>query len=260
MPSYRLEQASTGRAGCQNKDCKDQKIKIAKGELRLGTWVDNERIQSFFWRHWGCTTPKLIASLNEIVNTDEDSKDFDQLDGFEDLTPENQEKVKRAVEQGHVDDDEWKGDVEMNRPGKTGFRKRGSKKVAPAAEESEAEEKSPEPKAKKRGRQSTKAEAEDQTEEAPEAKKPKRAARGKAAKEEVDHDAAVQAKPKTPRKGRASKNNTVEKPSNPPAKPAAKSGAKRQRKAAAENNEAEPVEEKPVEEKSKRGRKKKSAA
>ncbi|BAE60938.1 unnamed protein product [Aspergillus oryzae RIB40] len=108
MPSYRLEQASTGRAGCQNKECKDEKVKIAKGELRLGTWVDTERIQAFFWRHWGCVTPRIIASLNENLG-DGDEKDYEQLDGFEDLTPENQEKVKKALEQGHVDDDEWKG-------------------------------------------------------------------------------------------------------------------------------------------------------
>lgn len=46
------ELASTGRAGCQNKECKDQKAKIEKGELRFGTWVDSQNFQSFFWRHW----------------------------------------------------------------------------------------------------------------------------------------------------------------------------------------------------------------
>ena len=51
-PNLETEQASTGRAGCQNKECKDEKVKIAKGELRLGTWVDTERIQAFLWRHW----------------------------------------------------------------------------------------------------------------------------------------------------------------------------------------------------------------
>ncbi|KAB8078940.1 hypothetical protein BDV29DRAFT_165567 [Aspergillus leporis] len=264
MVSYRLEQASTGRAGCQNKECKDQKVKIAKGELRLGSWVDTERIQAFFWRHWGCVTPKIISNLIEMVGEDED-KDYEQLDGFEDLSEENQEKIKKALEQGHVDDEDWKGDVEMNRPGKVGFRKRVSKKQAAAAEDSEAEEKSPEPKPKKRGRQPTKDEADDQTEEAPEAKKTKRTTRGKrvpdankAAKEESDDDTAPEPdpKPKATRKGRASKKETEEKePSKAPPKAAAKPAAKRQQKAAAEDDEAEPVEEKP-----KRGRKKKTAA
>ncbi|KAE8367706.1 hypothetical protein BDV27DRAFT_123523 [Aspergillus caelatus] len=265
MPSYRLEQASTGRAGCQNKECKDEKVKIAKGELRLGTWVDTERIQAFFWRHWGCVTPRIIASLNENLG-DDDEKDYEQLDGFEDLTPENQEKVKKALEQGHVDDEEWKGDVEMNRPGKNGFRKRGSKKKTAAAEESEAEEKSPEPKTKKRGRQSIKEEAEDQAEEAPETKKPKKGARGKraseadkATKEEADDNAATPVKPRATRKGRASKNDTEDKESPEAPAKAAKPAAKRQRKSAAKDDEAETVEEEPAEEKPKRGRRKKTA-
>ncbi|GAB1202064.1 hypothetical protein APSETT445_000675 [Aspergillus pseudonomiae] len=287
MPSYRLEhypnleteQASTGRAGCQNKECKDEKVKIAKGELRLGTWVDTERIQAFFWRHWGCVTPRIIASLNENLG-DGDEKDYEQLDGFEDLTPENQEKVKKALEQGHVDDEEWKGDVEMNRPGKNGFRVRGSKKKTAAAEpmynvskqcmqESEAEAKSPEPKTKKRGRQSIKDEAEghaeDHAEETPETKKPKtgargkRASQGKATKEEADDDAATPAKPRATRKGRASKNDTEDKESPKAPTKATKPAAKRQRKAAAKDDEAEPVEEEPAEEKPKRGRRKKTA-
>ncbi|KAE8381010.1 hypothetical protein BDV26DRAFT_256321 [Aspergillus bertholletiae] len=267
MPSYRLEQASTGRAGCQNKECKDEKVKIAKGELRLGTWVDTERIQAFFWRHWGCVTPRIIASLSENLG-DGDEKDYEQLDGFDDLTPENQEKIKKALGQGHVDDEEWKGDIEMNRPGKNGFRKRGSKKKMAAAEESEAEEKSPEPKTKKRGRPSIK----DEAEEAPETKKPKKGARGKraseadkATKEETDDDTAAPAKPKATRKGRAPKSNTEVKESPKAPTKTAKPAAKRQRKAAAKTDEsepveAEPVEEEPAEEKPKRGRRKKSAA
>lgn len=35
--------------------------------------------------------------------------DFDSLDGYDEISSENQEKVKQAVNQGHVDDDDWKG-------------------------------------------------------------------------------------------------------------------------------------------------------
>lgn len=31
------------------------------------------------------------------------------IDGYDDLPPQAQEKVKRALEQGHVDDDDWNG-------------------------------------------------------------------------------------------------------------------------------------------------------
>jgi hypothetical protein len=34
---------------------------------------------------------------------------MDMVDGYEDLPTEAQEKVRRAVEQEHVDDEDWKG-------------------------------------------------------------------------------------------------------------------------------------------------------
>jgi ubiquitin-conjugating enzyme E2 O len=55
-------------------------------------------------------TPKIISNLNETIEElSGDKKDPEAIDGFEDLSPENQERVVRALEQGHVDDDEWKG-------------------------------------------------------------------------------------------------------------------------------------------------------
>ena len=52
----------------------------------------------------GCVTPKQLGNLSETIDGN-----FDYLDGYEDLTPELQEKVKLALEQGHVDDNDWKG-------------------------------------------------------------------------------------------------------------------------------------------------------
>ncbi|KAI1911116.1 hypothetical protein LOZ12_004524 [Ophidiomyces ophidiicola] len=125
MPTYRVEEASTGRAGCKNKECQDKKEKILKGELRLGSWVDTERFQSWSWKHWGCVTPRQVSTLQEIVGED---KNFSDLDGFDEISAENQDKIREAVEHGHVADSDWKGDVEVNRPGKSGFRVRASKK------------------------------------------------------------------------------------------------------------------------------------
>ncbi|KAL4957244.1 hypothetical protein BDW69DRAFT_156725 [Aspergillus filifer] len=129
MPSYRVEHASSGRALCQNKECKDQKIKITKGELRHGSWVDSGQYQSWSWRHWGCVTPKVISNINDLIGEGDD-RDLDMLDGYDELPSDLQDKIKRALEQGHVDDADWKGDVEVNRPGQTGFRIRASKKKA----------------------------------------------------------------------------------------------------------------------------------
>ncbi|GIJ87913.1 hypothetical protein Asppvi_006826 [Aspergillus pseudoviridinutans] len=261
MGTYRLEAASTGRAGCQNKECKEEKLKIGKGELRLGTWVDTERFQSFFWRHWGCVTPKIIANLNEAVEeASGDSKDLDAIDGFEELPSEYQEKIRKALEQGHVDDEDWKGDPEMNRPGMTGFRKRAPKKKKGDEEEaetaSEKEEKTP--KSKKRGRAQT---DKDKPEEKATAPKAKRAKKGSRAKQESDteddgdqqqesDEEEVQPKPTVTKRGRVSKAAAEEKAP----KASEKLPAKRQRKSVGEaGDEAEPVEEKP-----KRGRRKKS--
>ncbi|PGG98932.1 alkaline phosphatase D [Blastomyces parvus] len=125
MPTYRIEEASTSRAGCKNKECQEKKEKILKGELRLGTWVDTENFQSWAWKHWGCVTPRQIASIQEIVG---DERDCTLIDGYDEISAENQEKFREAVAQGHVSDADWKGDVEVNRPGKSGFRVRVSKK------------------------------------------------------------------------------------------------------------------------------------
>lgn len=46
------EIAAQGRAGCRAPDCLEERSKIAKGELRVGTWVDNATFQAWYWRHW----------------------------------------------------------------------------------------------------------------------------------------------------------------------------------------------------------------
>ncbi|KAL2222518.1 poly polymerase and DNA-ligase Zn-finger region-domain-containing protein [Thermoascus aurantiacus ATCC 26904] len=216
MPTYRLEEASTSRAGCQNKECKDEKIKIMKGELRLGTWVDNERFQSFFWRHWGCVTPKIIANLKETLTGSSGEIDYTLLDGYEELSPENQAKVRKALEQGHVADSEWKGDPEFNRPGMTGFRKREPKKKTGAEAkdgESDIEQESPKPKKRGRGAADGKADGKPKNDTvAPAAKKAKKEDHGKPAADEDDGKAAeTSPKPTKPvsKRGRPPKTAAV---------------------------------------------------
>ena len=55
--------------------------------------------------------------------------DMDLIDGYDELDTEAQTKIKRALEQGHVDDEDWNGDVEMNRPGQKGFYTAATKKA-----------------------------------------------------------------------------------------------------------------------------------
>ncbi|KAL8896474.1 MAG: hypothetical protein Q9207_007683 [Kuettlingeria erythrocarpa] len=115
--------AVSKRAICRNAECKKQSIKIDKGALRLGSWVDYGENQSWAWKHWGCVTPVQIASLKTA--TDGDLK---MLDGYDDLPSDSQVKIGQAFEDGHVADNDWRGDPEQNRPGMKGFRSPAAKK------------------------------------------------------------------------------------------------------------------------------------
>ncbi|KAL9018266.1 MAG: hypothetical protein Q9185_004432 [Variospora sp. 1 TL-2023] len=186
-----LEMAKSKRAICRNTECKKQSIKIDKGELRLGSWVDYGENQGFAWKHWGCVTPLQIASIKDATEDD-----LDMLDGYEELPDDLQEKVKQSIENGHVSDEDWRGDLEQNRPGMKGFRspaaKKARKKIA-NEEETGVDDRgnSPsKPAPKKRGR-AKKEELEHEAEE-PAKKKPRTTAKkGKKVKSEEDMDEAT---------------------------------------------------------------------
>ena len=52
----------------------------------------------------GCVTPQQIENVNSEIDND-----VMDLDGYEELPKETQEKVARAFKQGHVDDEDWQG-------------------------------------------------------------------------------------------------------------------------------------------------------
>uniref|UniRef100_A0A093XZF1 PARP-type zinc finger-containing protein C13F5.07c n=1 Tax=Talaromyces marneffei PM1 TaxID=1077442 RepID=A0A093XZF1_TALMA len=116
MGSYRIEESPNKRAGCSVKACKDHKIKIQKGELRLGTWVDNERFQSWSYRHWGCVTVRVLANILEAIE-ENGEPNFDVLDGFEDLSAENQTKIKEAILKGDIDEADKTDDAQNEASG-----------------------------------------------------------------------------------------------------------------------------------------------
>ncbi|KAL9613846.1 MAG: hypothetical protein Q9167_001644 [Letrouitia subvulpina] len=73
-----------------------------------------------------------ISSIKEfycVQRVGENMYRVENLDGYEELDPASQGKVRTAIEVGHVSDDDWKGDLEMNRPGKRGFRVKQPKKA-----------------------------------------------------------------------------------------------------------------------------------
>jgi len=48
------------------------------------------------WRHWGCVTKKIISNIKEKQG------EASELDGFDDLRPEDQDRVTTALEDGEV--------------------------------------------------------------------------------------------------------------------------------------------------------------
>ena len=52
----------------------------------------------------GCVTPTVLNNWAETTEMD-----MELVDGYEELPEHAQAKVKRALEQGHVDDDDWNG-------------------------------------------------------------------------------------------------------------------------------------------------------
>ncbi|KAF8956286.1 hypothetical protein BDZ97DRAFT_1671792 [Flammula alnicola] len=137
---YRLEYASSSRAKCKGpKPCSG--TPIGKGELRFGTLADLQGHTSFFWRHWGCVTKKIIENVKK--NFEEAS----ELDGFEDLKPEDQARVTKAWEVGEVADEDIpesarkpEGEEDEEKPKKAAKKAPAKKKAAAAESDGEAPE------------------------------------------------------------------------------------------------------------------------
>jgi len=73
---------------------------LEKGTLKLGSVVDFRGHTSFAWRHWGCTTTIIINNMKKSFPK------ADKLDGFDELQPEDQDKIRKAWDDGHVADED----------------------------------------------------------------------------------------------------------------------------------------------------------
>ncbi|CEJ86656.1 hypothetical protein VHEMI04167 [[Torrubiella] hemipterigena] len=214
MPQYRVEVSPNKRAGCKDSVCKKEAVKIQKGEIRFGTWVEIEERGSWHWRHWGCTSGAIMTRLRDMC---EEGGGFDPesaIDGYDEIEDEDiKEKIVRCIKQGHIDAEDFKGDPEKNVPGAVGIRL--SAKEIKAKEKAAAggdDEKKP---AKKRARKSN---ADDEDE------KPKPAKKSKKVKDEEEEE------DEKPAPKKAAK---------PKPKPAAKPAAKKAKKVVKEESEEE---------------------
>ncbi|KAH9000776.1 hypothetical protein EDB86DRAFT_451499 [Lactarius hatsudake] len=96
---YRLEYAKNNRAKCKGpKPCNG--TVLDKGTLKLGSMADYRGHPSFAWRHWGCTTAAIITNLKKSFS------EADELDGFDELQPADQDKIRKAWEDGQVADED----------------------------------------------------------------------------------------------------------------------------------------------------------
>ncbi|RMZ91700.1 hypothetical protein DV736_g1070, partial [Chaetothyriales sp. CBS 134916] len=144
MPTaYRFELSPNKRAGCQNIACKHEKVKIEKGELRFGNWVEIPNYPAGWkWKHWGCVTPLQITNLQNMLGSIDydNNKDMDALDGWDELDDESRARIRQALKDGHIPDDDWRGDPELNRPGKRGINKPTPRKSARSGDTEDADE------------------------------------------------------------------------------------------------------------------------
>ncbi|KAF8429681.1 hypothetical protein EV426DRAFT_131237 [Tirmania nivea] len=112
MP-YRVELSKTGRATCKaGQSCK---VQIGKDELRLGSWVEISGRGNWSWKHWGCCTSRVIGNVIKSLTSDDKPRDPHALDGYDELPEAEQAKVRRALEQGHIDDEDWRHEEGGNR-------------------------------------------------------------------------------------------------------------------------------------------------
>ncbi|KDE05424.1 hypothetical protein MVLG_04219 [Microbotryum lychnidis-dioicae p1A1 Lamole] len=183
--SYRLEYSKSAQAGCKGpKPCSG--TKIGKGELRFGTVVDIMGRTSFQWRHWGCLTKTVLANVKNKIDKAED------IDGFEDLREEDQERVKKAYETGHIapedipesakakDEEGDESPADEGRPAKEGH--------------SSPNKRAPAPKAKSKSKKAQAEDEEELEEEKPKKKKTAALAKKRAKKEATpDEDSEEEA-------------------------------------------------------------------
>ncbi|KNE55477.1 hypothetical protein AMAG_01368 [Allomyces macrogynus ATCC 38327] len=87
---YFVEYAKSGRSKCSaGKACN---ATIEKGELRLGVHFTTSAPMTKY-RHWRCVTSRILENIGDPD---------DNLGGYETLTPEDKELVRKAFEDGFV--------------------------------------------------------------------------------------------------------------------------------------------------------------
>ncbi|KAF1806820.1 hypothetical protein FB192DRAFT_1013148 [Mucor lusitanicus] len=105
---YLIEYAKSDRSVCKGpkKSCVSDSNHIAKGALRLGVETDIGGNVRLTWRHWLCTTPKVLANMREAMSEPE------EIQGFDAIREEDQDRIRQAWADGELPEDEKKDEGE----------------------------------------------------------------------------------------------------------------------------------------------------
>ncbi|KAG5745724.1 hypothetical protein H9Q70_011577 [Fusarium xylarioides] len=250
MGEYRIELSPNNRATCKGTECKKNGDKVTKGTLRFGTYVVIQEHGGWTWKHWGCVSGQQLENVRELCQQGDGSFDCDLIDGYDELVehPDVQEKVRRCINQGFIDPEDFKGDPEKNKLGEKGIHLTAAQKKKKAAAEAAATGDGEKPKAKgKRGRKKAADDEEDEDEP-----QPKKARTSKAAKADDEEKPAT--KPARGRKAAKVKDESEDEtaasapaPAPAPASAPASAPTKRGRRTPAQKSKDESdAEEKPV--------------
>ncbi|KLP21425.1 transcriptional regulator atrx [Fusarium fujikuroi] len=191
MGEYRIELSPNNRATCKDTECKKNGDKVTKGTLRFGSYVIIKEHGSWSWKHWGCVSGQQLENVRELCQQGDGSFDCDLIDGYDELDehPDVQEKVRRCINQGFIDPEDFKGDPEKNKLGEKGIHLTAAQKKSKAAAEAAATGDGE--KAKPKGKRGRKKAADDEEDE--DEPQPKKARTSKTAK--ADEEEKPAAKP-----------------------------------------------------------------
>ncbi|CAI4211036.1 unnamed protein product [Parascedosporium putredinis] len=238
MPEYRVEISPSARALCQDTHCKRRVSRLQRGAT---------------WKHWGCVSGLQMQQVQELCDKNEDGNySFDFFDGYDDLNDhaDVQAKIRRCVEQGHIDADDFKGDPDYNVPGKRGIRAPARRGKAQAAtdDEDEAEKPKSKPKAaSKKGKRSRDEEDDEDEVDSKPSKPAKKAKKGTQPKAEVAGKDEEEAKPaKKAKTKRAKADSDAEEEDSKPSKNAKAAATAKKSRVAQGSEEDEVADTKPA--------------
>lgn len=142
---YKIEYSPNNRAACKGpKPCKG--TKLSTGEMRLGTVNEVKGHISWAYRHYGCTTSTVFNNMKKAYGA------ASEVEGFDQLKPEDQEKFTKAWDKGEVEPEDVPASAKAaegeEAPKKKPSRPRKKQKTSDYGDDDDDEEDEPKPKKK----------------------------------------------------------------------------------------------------------------